>query len=77
MIIPLDQLSDDVLEGIVEAFILREGTDYGDSEVSFDDKKKQLLAQLNSGEVVVVYSELHETANIMPANAFNGKAQEY
>lgn len=71
MIIPLSELSDEVLDGIIEAFILREGTDYGAEEVSFSEKKEQLLAQLKSGQIHVVYSELHETVNLMPAETFS------
>lgn len=72
MIIPLNQLSSEVLDGIIEAFILREGTDYGAEEVSFSEKKEQLLEQLKSGKIHVVYSELHETVNLMPADTFSG-----
>jgi len=36
------QLSADALNGIIENFILREGTDYGVVEVEFDKKKSQV-----------------------------------
>lgn len=71
MIIPLSQLSDELLDGIIEDFILREGTDYGAEEVAFSEKKNQLLNQLKTGQIHVVYSELHETVNLMPADTFS------
>ena len=71
MIIPWKDVSNEALEGIIEEFIMREGTDYGEVEVSFNDKKDQLLQQLKSGEVVLVFSELHETVNLMPAKTFS------
>ena len=64
MIIPLDALSPDVLHSIAESFVLREGTDYGEQEVSFDTKVEQVIARLKSGDGVLVYSELHETVDI-------------
>ncbi|GAA0305354.1 YheU family protein [Psychrosphaera haliotis] len=71
MIIPWKNISADALEGIIEEFIMREGTDYGEHEVSFTDKKEQVLNQLKLGEIVLVFSELHETVNLMPAATFN------
>lgn len=72
MIIPWQEVSPDALDGIVEEFIMREGTDYGVEEVSLSAKKEQLYRQLKSGEIVLVYSELHETVNLMRAESFSG-----
>lgn len=73
MIIPWQDISPDALEGIIENFILREGTDYGAEEVSFEQKKQDILEQLQKGLIVVVYSELHETVNLMSASDFAEK----
>ena len=64
MIIPIDALDQDTLYNVVEAFVLREGTDYGEIETSLEDKVNQVLALLKSGEAVLVYSELHESVDI-------------
>lgn len=72
MIVPWQQLNPDTLESILEEFIMREGTDYGEYEVSLNDKKSQLQEQLRRGDIVLVYSELHETVNLMPASEFKG-----
>lgn len=69
MIIPISELEADTLHSIVESFVLREGTDYGEIEASFADKVEQVIAQLKAGEVVLVYSELHETVDIKPKDA--------
>lgn len=71
MIIPWQNLSTDALSGIIEEFIMREGTDYGLEEISLERKKQDILNQLKSGHVVIVYSELHETVNMMLAKEFN------
>ena len=71
MIIPLEQLSSDALHGIIESYILREGTDYGMEEMSMADKIIQVKDQLTAKKIVLVYSELHETVNILPIEQFN------
>lgn len=73
MIVPWQQISKDALNGIIEEFIMREGTDYGEQEASLEKKKQDLLAQLQTGQIVLVYSELHETVNLMLASEFNGE----
>ncbi|MCG6522870.1 YheU family protein, partial [Vibrio parahaemolyticus] len=52
--------------------VLREGTDYGEHERSLADKVADVKQQLKRGEAVLVWSELHETVNIMPRALFNG-----
>ena len=64
MIIPWQQIDPDTLDNLIREFILREGTDYGEQEVSLDDKVAQVRTQIQSGEAVVLFSELHETVDI-------------
>lgn len=66
MEIPWQQLDPDTLTNILESFVLREGTDYGEVEKSLAQKVADVHAQLVRNEVVLVYSELHETLTIMP-----------
>ncbi|MBT1845942.1 YheU family protein [Enterobacter hormaechei subsp. xiangfangensis] len=72
MIIPWQDLSPDTLDNLIESFVLREGTDYGEHERSLEQKVNDVKRQLKSGDVVLVWSKLHETVNIMPRNAFHG-----
>lgn len=64
MRIPYQDLSPEALQSLIESYVLREGTDYGQSEHSLKDKVAAVHAQLQSGEVTIVYSELHETVDI-------------
>lgn len=64
MIIPWQDISPETLENLIREFVLREGTDYGTMEVSLQDKIDQVKLQLEKGEAVIVYSELHETVDI-------------
>ena len=72
MIIPWQDLSPETLDNLIESFVLREGTDYGEHERSLEQKVNDVKRQLKSGNVVLVWSELQETVNIMPRNAFHG-----
>lgn len=65
MIIPYEQLSSDALQGLIEAFITREGTDYGDEELSLATKVEQVKQLLKRGEVVVVFDFATETASLL------------
>ena len=49
------QLAPDTLDNVLTDIVLREGTDYGEKELSLDDKKKQLQHKLEIGKVVIVY----------------------
>ena len=64
MIIPIDALEAETLYSLVESFVLREGTDYGEQEVELSTKVNQVIERLKSGEAVLVYSELHESVDI-------------
>jgi uncharacterized protein YheU (UPF0270 family) len=70
MIIPYTDLAEDTLNNLIEYYVLREGTDYGEQEVTLMEKVAAVKRQLKSGEVVIVYSELHETVNLMPKQLF-------
>ena len=70
MIIPLEQIPNETLLAIIEEFILREGTDYGDENISKETKIAQVKKQLEQGSAVLVYSELYETVNILPKEQF-------
>lgn len=70
MIIPYTDIATDTLHNLIEYYILREGTDYGDTEVSLPQKVLQVQQQLENGDVVIVYSELHESINLMSKQQF-------
>jgi uncharacterized protein YheU (UPF0270 family) len=71
MIIPFQSLPLETLNAIIEAFVLTEGTEYGLQEASLSDKIAQVKQQLMHKEAVLVYSELHQTVNILPAEQFS------
>ncbi|ATG73017.1 hypothetical protein CGX12_10975 [Zobellella denitrificans] len=73
MIIPFTELGEDTLTNLIEHFVLQEGTEYGDRDISLDEKVAQVKQQLERREAVIVYSELHDSVNIVPAAQFHHK----
>ena len=72
MIVPWQNINTDTLNHLLEEFASRDGTDYGAYETSLEDKVVQLKVQLQQNRIVVVYSELHESVNIVSADQFSG-----
>jgi uncharacterized protein len=70
MLIPYQEIPKETLTSLVESFVLREGTDYGDAEVSLTRKVSQVIEQIKQGKVVIVYSELHESCDLVPASKY-------
>ena len=66
MIIPWQDLPAATLDNLIESFVLREGTDYGEENFSLAEKVAQVRQQLERGDVVILYSELHESVTIAP-----------
>jgi uncharacterized protein YheU (UPF0270 family) len=67
-----DSLSASALRGLVEEFVTRSGTDYGDIERTTDEKIDDVLRQLDSGEARIVFDPQTETANIVAAKELLG-----
>ena len=65
MRIPWQELNAETLNNLLESVVLREGTDYGEQELSFNAKVEQLRERLKRGDAVIVYSELHESVDIV------------
>ncbi|RUO80191.1 hypothetical protein CWI84_07815 [Idiomarina tyrosinivorans] len=72
MKIPWQQLDPETLHNVLEAVVLREGTDYGDEELSFATKVEQLKQNLKAGKAVLVYSELTESVDVVAPEQVTG-----
>ncbi len=65
MIIPPQSLSAEALQGLIEEFITREGTDYGWDEVPLSTKVEQVRRQIEKGDVVIVFDTASETVSLL------------
>jgi uncharacterized protein len=72
MIMPHRRLSPDALRGVIEAFVTREGTDYGVQDVPLAMKVFQMQQQLDAGTAGIVYDEHTESCTIQPADQLSG-----
>jgi uncharacterized protein len=67
--VPHTELSADALRGVVESFVLREGTDYGEREFSLEQKLAHVYRQLECGEARIVFDPNTETIDIVPTGS--------
>ena len=64
MIIPHDQLSEEALNNLIQAFVGREGTDYGEKEFTLEEKVAQVKQHLQAGLAVILYDDETEDFTI-------------
>ncbi len=53
--IPYRDLTAQALRGVIESFVLREGTDYGERECSLEEKVSQVCAQIERGVARILF----------------------
>lgn len=63
--IPISKLSPEALQGVIEEFISRDGTDYGEREASRESKFRQVKSRLENGSAVLVFDDDTESTNIL------------
>ena len=63
--VPHTELSPEALRGVVESFVLREGTDYGEREISLEQKLAHVYRQLEHGEAQIVFDPSTETIHVV------------
>ena len=66
--IPVNKLSPEALQGVINEFISRDGTDYGEMEVSPETNFRQVKDKLETGLAVLIFDDETETTNIFLAN---------
>jgi uncharacterized protein YheU (UPF0270 family) len=72
IVVPHTELSSEVLTGVIESFVLREGTDYGERDVPFETKVLQVRRQLERHEADIIFDPNTETIDIVPAKRTAG-----
>lgn len=65
LVIPVESLSSEAIQGLIEEFVSRDGTDYGPHEVSFESRIDQVRRQLAKGHVSVVFDLKAQAANLV------------
>lgn len=62
--IPMETLSLEALRGVVDAFVLREGTDYGHQDFTLAEKRAAVERQLTVGEAEIWYDPESQSIDI-------------
>ena len=63
--IPYTELSEEALLGVIESFVLREGTDYGPAEFTLQQKVSHVLAQLKRKDAKIMFDPDSETITLL------------
>ncbi len=63
-----NELSDAALLGVIDDFVLREGTDYGAAEVALATKREQVRRQLERGTACIWFDPHTGTVTLRPVD---------
>jgi uncharacterized protein YheU (UPF0270 family) len=63
--VPYERLEPDTLRKLIQEFVTRDGADWGEAGCTLEDKVEQVLRQLRSRKVKVVFDLAAQTANIV------------
>ena len=65
VVVPYTELAADLLHAVIESYVLREGTDYGEKEFSLEEKVAHVIGRLKRGEARIVFDPESETVSIV------------
>jgi len=66
VLVPFDRLQAEVLQALLEDYATRDGTDYGERELTTQEKVQQLQRQLSAGELQILYDADSEQWDLVP-----------
>ena len=61
----MSELTQEALLGVVDAFILREGTDYGHQDYTLEEKRQRVIAMLQGGKAEICFYPENEHIDIV------------
>lgn len=64
--VPPQRLQASVLQALLEEFASRDGTDYGERELSLEQKVSELSRQLQRRELILLYDADSEQWDLLP-----------
>ncbi len=69
MQIPASSLSPETLRAIIEEFVSREGTDYGEQLYTLSQKVDEVHQLIGSGKAIIAFDPETESCTILPAGS--------
>jgi uncharacterized protein YheU (UPF0270 family) len=70
VVVPHSELADETLRAVIEAFVLREGTEYGARDFALEEKVAHVRSQLERGIAQIVYDPESQSIDIVPATKY-------
>ena len=64
--VPYEQLEPEALQTLIQEFVMRDGTNWGDVDGALGNNVAQVKRQLRNKQAKVVFELKSETANIVP-----------
>lgn len=65
IIVPWKDIDSATLNNLIEEFVTRDGTDYGEQEVPTATKVEQVREQLKKDEAMLVFDEVTEAVSVL------------
>jgi uncharacterized protein YheU (UPF0270 family) len=75
MIIPHSQLSPEALLGLIEEFVTRDGTDYGELETPIEARAAEVMRQLARGTAAIVFNQEDGSCTILPREQITAREE--
>ena len=67
IVVPYTALAADTLRAVVESYVLREGTEYGERDYTLADKVAHVMRALERGEARIIFEPISQSIDIAPA----------
>lgn len=64
--VPPERLPAETLTALLEEYVSRDGTDYGDYDISLEDKCEQLRSRVSTGDLQLLYDGDSEHWDLVP-----------
>ena len=72
----MSELTQEALLGIVDAFILREGTDYGQQDYTLEEKRQRVIAMLQGDKAEICFYPENEHIDIVLNDCTNKRLRK-
>ncbi|MCX5876929.1 MAG: YheU family protein [Deltaproteobacteria bacterium] len=63
--VPYERLDPETLRNVIEEFVTRDGADWGEAGGTLEEKVNQVMQQLRSRKIKIVFELNSQTANIV------------
>lgn len=75
--VPWREIAPETLDALIEEFVTREGTEYGETEVPLARKVAQVREQLRRNDVCIVFDEALQSVNLMTRRQFTERLGQF